>query len=103
MDISDLNSETNQAPISHTFTMHDSIGDSANYLVIEMPTTTPETQKKQSLATVNEKEQMKEKSESSAAVQTQVLNIANVESKPKSLNQNKAIIQSTQSLVMKDL
>lgn len=46
---------------------------------------------------------MKEKSESSAAVQTQVLNIANVESKPKSLNQNKAIIQSTQSLVMKDL
>ena len=106
VESNDLNSEVNSAPISHTFTQSQdaTIGEaSSNYLVIEMPSSTSDQQKKQSLVTVNEKEQINEKSESVSAVQTQVLNIAKPEPKGNSLNQNKAIVQSTQSLVAKDL
>ena len=65
----------------------------------------PEVQRQQSLAAVNQQEkvQMNQKGGIASGVQTQVLNIANVEPKGKSINQNKSIVQSVQSLVQQDL
>lgn len=105
---SELSSDSNSAPVSNTFTQEVTWGENTD-LVIE--TAAPEVQKEQSLATAHEKEQINahekeqssQKGGSASTVQTQVLNIANVESKGKSINQNKAIVQSTQSLVQQDL
>lgn len=68
-----------------------------------MPTSS-DSQNRQSLASVSEKEKSSEKGGAASSVQAQVLNIASAaESKGSSLNQNNGVVQSVQSLVAKDL
>ena len=68
-----------------------------------MPTSS-DSQNRQSLASVSEKEKSNEKGGAASTVQAQVLNIASAaESKGSSLNQNNGVVQSVQSLVAKDL
>lgn len=84
------------------------MGEASSESVTEMPTATSDVLKarsKQSLAAIHSKEQSIEQQQGglSTKMQSQVLNMANAESKGTTINQHKAAVTSTSSLMQDDL
>lgn len=89
------------------------LGEAGSDSTTATPTTAKDAPKpntpSQSLVTINSNQQTNEKGQSNqqgksaSTVQVQVLNTANAESKGTSINQHKAAVRSTSSLVQDDL
>lgn len=114
-DSHDLSSEKHSAPVSHTFAVHQqemNYGEASSESLVQIPASPTEAHKshsKQSLAALHsgertdEREQGQQRGGAASSVQTQVLNMATVESKGTSINQHKAAVASTSALMLDDL